>query len=104
MFSQNARGVLQNQLELVRRSSKRLYDRTAHRDPVQVTPMHLDAFLNFRPCLEMFDAVLDSEIRGASALNSIAAFHRGAIISTFSPSHWTSPPSLQRPGTGSYRT
>jgi hypothetical protein len=30
--------------------------------PVQVTPMHLDAFLNFRPCLEMFDAVLDSEI------------------------------------------
>jgi hypothetical protein len=32
--------------------------------PVQVTPMHLDAFLNFRPCLEMFDAVLDFEIRG----------------------------------------
>jgi hypothetical protein len=30
--------------------------------PVQVTPAHLDAFLNFRSCLEMFDAVLDSEI------------------------------------------
>jgi PD-(D/E)XK nuclease superfamily len=30
--------------------------------PVQVTPAHLDAFLNFRPCLEMFDAVLDSEL------------------------------------------
>lgn len=30
--------------------------------PVQITPIHLDAFLNFRPCLEMFDAVLDSVI------------------------------------------
>lgn len=31
--------------------------------PVQVTPVLLDAFLNFRTCLEMFDAVLDSELR-----------------------------------------
>jgi hypothetical protein len=30
--------------------------------PVQVTPVLLDAFLNFRTCLEMFDAVLDSEL------------------------------------------
>ena len=31
--------------------------------PVEITPTYLDAFLNFRPCLEMFDAVLDSELR-----------------------------------------
>jgi hypothetical protein len=30
--------------------------------PVQVTPVLLDGFLNFLICLEMFDAVLDSEI------------------------------------------
>jgi hypothetical protein len=30
--------------------------------PVQVTPVLLDAFRNFRTCLEMFDAVLDSEL------------------------------------------
>jgi hypothetical protein len=30
--------------------------------PVQVTPVLLDAFKNFRTCLEMFDAVLDSEL------------------------------------------
>jgi hypothetical protein len=30
--------------------------------PVQVTPVLLDAFLNFRTCLEIFDAVLDSEL------------------------------------------
>jgi hypothetical protein len=31
--------------------------------PVQVTPVLVDAFRDFRTCLEMFDAVLDSEIR-----------------------------------------
>jgi hypothetical protein len=30
--------------------------------PVEVTPVLLDAFKNFRTCLEMFDAVLDSEL------------------------------------------
>jgi hypothetical protein len=30
--------------------------------PVQITPAHLEAFLHVRPCLEMFDAVLDSEL------------------------------------------
>lgn len=30
--------------------------------PVQLTKAQLDAFLNFSPCLETFDAVLDSEL------------------------------------------
>jgi PD-(D/E)XK nuclease superfamily len=31
--------------------------------PVEVTPVLLDGFLNFRTCLKMFDAVLDSELK-----------------------------------------